>query len=76
MTLIGGRRLLLWGFKTVWRMEQYMILDGFDSYMWYSLLAKWFHTNISTIYWTLTAVIASAALIIWAVYYFILRVKK
>lgn len=53
-----------------------MILDGFDSYMWYSLLAKWFHTNVSTIYWTLTAVIASAVLIIWAVYYFILRVKK
>lgn len=53
-----------------------MMIDGFDSYMWYSLLAKWFHTDVSTIYWTLTAVIASAVLIIWAVYYFIWRVKK
>ena len=53
-----------------------MILDGFDSYMWYSLLAKWFHTNASTIYWTLTGFIVVATLIIWLVYYFILRVKK
>lgn len=53
-----------------------MLLDEFDSYMWYTLLAKWFLTNVTTIYWTLTLISFVVVIIMCVVYYFILRSKK
>ena len=57
--------------------EIHMIfLDGFDSYMLYKLLADFFHTSITEIYWSVAVAELAAIIIIAIVYYLIRRSSK
>ena len=51
-------------------------LDGFDSYMLYKLLADFFHTSITEIYWSVAVAELAAIIIIAIVYYLIRRSSK
>ena len=52
------------------------LLDGFDSYMFYELLATFFHTSVEQIYWSLAVAGLVATVIIFVVYYLIVRKNK
>ena len=47
------------------------LLNGFDSYMIYKLLANLFHTSIEQVYWSLTVGGLTVVVIIFAVYYLV-----
>ena len=49
------------------------LLNGFDSYMIYKLLANLFHTSIEQIYWSLTIGGLIVVVIIFAIYYLVGR---
>lgn len=53
-----------------------IMLNGFDSYMLYKFLAGLFHTNIDSIYWSVTFIVPVLALIAYIVCYLIIRSKK
>ena len=50
-----------------------MLLDGFSSYMFYIVLAHFFHVSIEQVYWTMTATSIACVVVIALVYYFVLR---
>ena len=49
------------------------LLNGFDSYMIYKLLANLFHTSIEQVYWSLTVGGLIVVVIIFAIYYLVGR---
>lgn len=53
-----------------------IMLNGFDSYMLYKFLAGLFHTNIDSIYWSVTFIASALALIIYIVCCLIIRSKR
>lgn len=47
------------------------LLNSFDSYMIYKLLANLFHTSIEQVYWSLTVGGLIVVVIIFAIYYLV-----